>query len=143
LCQKYREKSRRRTPTRRRNRPRSNSHTHHVHYAEEPDGLLMLDPQLVCYSWITGIVDVAQVVFVRKRLAEIQYFQATITDAQREEFGQLVEETVRRIEAAEFLPHSGARFPQNHVHDLPLRRSVLGATGTRRRLPHTTSGRRP
>jgi hypothetical protein len=45
----------------------------------------MLDPQLVCYSWITGIVDVAQVVFVRKRLVEIQYFQATITDAQREE----------------------------------------------------------
>jgi hypothetical protein len=36
--------------------------------------------QLVCYSWITGIHDVAQVVFVRKRLAEIQYLQTTITD---------------------------------------------------------------
>jgi hypothetical protein len=34
-------------------------------YPEEPKGLLMLDPQLVCYSWITGISDVAQVVFVR------------------------------------------------------------------------------
>src|SRR6266481_5727683 len=59
-------------------------------YPEEPQGLLMLDPQLVCYSWITGISDVAQVVFVRKRLVEIQYFHTTITDEQREEFGQLM-----------------------------------------------------
>src|SRR5437870_11125005 len=44
-------------------------------YAEEPDGLLALDPQLVCYSWMTGIsevAEVAQVVFVRKRLVEVQ-----------------------------------------------------------------------
>jgi hypothetical protein len=41
-------------------------------YPEEPDGLLALDPQLVCYSWITGIAEVAQVVFVRKRLVEVQ-----------------------------------------------------------------------
>jgi hypothetical protein len=64
----------------------------------------MLDPQLVCYSWITGISEVAQVVFVRKRLVEIQYFRTTITDEQRQEFGQLGEDTVRRIEAAQFLP---------------------------------------
>jgi hypothetical protein len=73
----------------------------------------MLDPQLVCYSWMTGIADVSQVVFVRKRLVEIQYFRTTITDEQRNEFGQLVEDTVQRIEAAQFLPHSGVRFPQN------------------------------
>ena len=42
-------------------------------YPEEPTGLLALDPQMVCYSWITGISEVAQVVFVRKRLVEIQY----------------------------------------------------------------------
>jgi PD-(D/E)XK nuclease superfamily protein len=42
-------------------------------YPEEPEGLLALDPQLVCYSWITGISDVAQVVFVRKPLVEVQY----------------------------------------------------------------------
>ena len=82
-------------------------------YAEEPAGLVMLDPQLICYSWVTGISEVAQVVFVRKRLVEIQYFRTTITEEQRHEFGQLVEETVRRIEAAQFLPHSGIRFPQN------------------------------
>jgi len=27
-------------------------------YPEEPAGLLALDPQLVCYSWVTGIADV-------------------------------------------------------------------------------------
>ena len=48
-------------------------------YQKEPQGrLLMLDPQLVCYSWITGVSDVTQVVFVRKRLVEIQYFRTTI-----------------------------------------------------------------
>jgi hypothetical protein len=88
-------------------------------YPEEPDGLLMLDPQLVCYSWITGISNVAQVVFVRKRLVEIQYFRTTISDQQRAEFGQLVEDTVRQIEAAQFLPHSGVRFPQNPCTNCP------------------------
>ena len=82
-------------------------------YSEEPDGLLSLDPQLVCYSWITGISEVAQVVFVRKRLVEVQYLRTTITDEQRREFGQLVTDTIQRIEAAQFLPHSGIRFPQN------------------------------
>src|SRR5207244_731317 len=81
-------------------------------YPTEPDGLLALDPQLVCYSWITGISEVAQVVFVRKRLVEIQYLHTTITDEQRREFGQLVEATIRQIESGQFLPHSGIRFPQ-------------------------------
>ena len=82
-------------------------------YPEKPEGLLALDPQLVCYSWITGISEVAQIVFVRKRLVEIQYLHTTITDEQRREFSQLVDETVRQIESAHFLPHSGIRFPQN------------------------------
>ena len=50
-------------------------------HPEEPAGLLALDPQLVCYSWVTGIADVAQVVFVRKRLVEIQYFRTVISQA--------------------------------------------------------------
>jgi|ERR1700722_1067949 len=82
-------------------------------YPEEPAGLLGLDPQLVCYSWMTGIAEVAQIVFVRKRLVEIQYLRTTITDEQRHEFGHLVEDTITRIESAQFLPHSGIRFPQN------------------------------
>lgn len=82
-------------------------------YAEEPQGLLSLDPQLICYSWITGIADVAFVVFVRKHAPEIQYLKATISEEQRREFGRLVETTVGQIEAAQFSSHSGIRFPQN------------------------------
>ena len=82
-------------------------------YPEEPDGLLQLDPQLVCYSWITGIAEVAEVVFVRKRLVEVQYLRTTISDDQRREFAALVEDTIGQIESGRFLPHSGIRFPQN------------------------------
>jgi CRISPR/Cas system-associated exonuclease Cas4 (RecB family) len=95
-------------------------------YAEEPNGLLTLDPQLVCYSWMTGISEVAQVVFVRKRLAEVQYLRTTITEAQREEFGQLVDDTIRRIQSAQFLPHSGIRFPQNPCSTCPYVGFCLG-----------------
>src|SRR5256886_15610129 len=76
-------------------------------YPEEPDGLLALDPQLVCYSWITGISEVAQVVFVRKRLVAVQYLRTTITDEQRQESGYLVEDTIRRIQSGHFMPPSG------------------------------------
>jgi CRISPR/Cas system-associated exonuclease Cas4 (RecB family) len=95
-------------------------------YPEEPEGLLSLDPQLVCYSWMTGIAEVAQVVFVRKRLVEVQYLRTTITDEQREEFGRLVEDTIRRIESAQFLPHSGIRFPQNPCSSCPYVGLCLG-----------------
>ncbi len=44
-------------------------------YPEEPEGLLALDPQLICYSWISGISEVAVVAFVRKRFSEIQYLK--------------------------------------------------------------------
>jgi CRISPR/Cas system-associated exonuclease Cas4 (RecB family) len=95
-------------------------------YPEQPEGLLALDPQLVCYSWITGIPEVAQVVFVRKRLVEIQYFRTTITDQQRHEFEQLVATTVQQIESARFLPHSGIRFPQNPCSSCPYVGLCLG-----------------
>jgi hypothetical protein len=95
-------------------------------YPEKPDGLLSLDPQLVCYSWITGIPEVAQVVFVRKSLVEVQYLRTTITDEQRQEFGRLVESTILRIESADFPPHSGIRFPQNPCSSCPYVGLCLG-----------------
>jgi hypothetical protein len=95
-------------------------------YREDPDGLLALDPQLVCYSWITGVSEVAQVVFVRKRLVEIQYLHTTISDAQRREFSDLVYDTIRQIESAQFLPHSGIRFPQNPCSTCPYIGLCLG-----------------
>ena len=82
-------------------------------YSESPEGLLSLDPQLVCYSWISGIPEVALVVFVRKHAPEVQYLRGTISDKQRQDFGRLVETTISQIEAGHFTPHSGIRFPQN------------------------------
>jgi CRISPR/Cas system-associated exonuclease Cas4 (RecB family) len=89
-------------------------------YPEEPAGLTALDPQLVCYSWMTGIDEVAQVVFVRKRTVEVQYLRATITDEQRRDFENLVDDAVRRIESGLFLPQSGIRFPQNPCTTCPF-----------------------
>jgi PD-(D/E)XK nuclease superfamily len=88
-------------------------------YPEEPEGLLALDPQLICYSWITGIPEVALVVFVRKTRPEIQYLRATISEEQRKEYDRLVETTVAQIEAAQFNSHSGIRFPQNGCVSCP------------------------
>jgi hypothetical protein len=87
--------------------------TSSARYPEEPAGITALDPQLICYSWMTGIEAVAQVVFVRKRTVEVQYLRAKITDEQRNDFEALVEDVVGRIESGLFLPHSGIRFPQN------------------------------
>jgi len=108
-------------------------------YPEEPEGLLSLDPQLVCYSWMTGITEVAQVVFVRKGLVEVQYLRTAITKEQREEFGELVENTIRRIESAEFLPHSGIRFPQNPCSRCPYVGLCLG----NQEIANATLVRRP
>lgn len=88
-------------------------------YPEDPKGLLSLDPQLICYSWLTGISDVALVVFVRKHVPEIQYLQASISEEQRQEFSRMVETTVDQIEAAHFVSHSGIRFPQNGCVSCP------------------------
>jgi len=82
-------------------------------YPEEPAGLFSLDQQLIAYSWITGIAEVAIVVFVRKKNPEIQYLRTTITEQQRQEYAALVGETIRQIESGLFLPHTGVRFPQN------------------------------
>ena len=108
-------------------------------YSEEPEGLLALDPQLVCYSWITGISEVAMVVFVRRRLVEVQYLRTTISDEQRREFGQLVEDTIQRIESAQFLPHSGIRFPQNPCSSCPYVGICLG----QQQLVNATLVRKP
>jgi hypothetical protein len=75
---------------------------------------------------MTGISQVAQVVFVRKRLVEVQYLRTVITDEQRAEFGQIVEDTIGRVEAAQFLPHSGIRFPQNPCRSCPYLGLCLG-----------------
>ena len=108
-------------------------------YTETPEGLLSLDPQLICYSWITGIADVALVVFVRKHLPEIQYLKTTISEEQRLGFGRLVETTIAQLESGHFDPHSGIRFPQNGCVSCPH----LGLCLNNQRLVETNLVRRP
>ncbi len=95
-------------------------------YSEAPEGLLSLDPQLICYSWISGIPNVALVVFVRKQLPEIQYLKAAISEEQRKEFGRLVETTVHQLESGHFSSHSGIRVPQNGCVSCPHLGLCLG-----------------
>ncbi len=95
-------------------------------YPEEPEGLLALDPQLTCYSWMTGIEDVAVVAFVRRRIPEVQYLRTHISEELRQEFGQLVGETMARIETGHFLPRTGIRFPQNGCLACPYLGLCLG-----------------
>ena len=108
-------------------------------YPEEPEGVLSLDLQLICYSWLSGIPDVALVAFVRKRMPEIQYLKTTISHEQREQFGGLVASTIRQVEACEFLPHSGIRFPMNRCTSCPHVGLCLG----NQRLVESTLVRQP
>ncbi|MGD0955202.1 MAG: PD-(D/E)XK nuclease family protein [Candidatus Acidiferrales bacterium] len=108
-------------------------------YSEEPEGLLSLDPQLTCYSWVSGIPDVALVVFVRKQAPEIQYRKATISEEQRSDFGRLVETTIHQLESGQFSPHSGIRFPQNGCVNCPH----LGLCLDNQQLIDTNLIRRP
>jgi hypothetical protein len=82
-------------------------------YPKQPLGILRLDPQLICYSWMTGVRDVALVVFVRKSVPEIQYLSTSISDEQCQLYAQVVDRAISQIEAGEFPPHSGIRFPQD------------------------------
>jgi hypothetical protein len=95
-------------------------------YPAEPEGVISLDPQLTCYSWLTGIEQVGFVVFVRKRIPEIQYLRAKISSVQRSEFGRMVEEVVRRINMAHFPQHGGIHFPQNHCLKCPFAGFCIG-----------------
>jgi len=108
-------------------------------YSDGPEGLLSLDPQLICYSWISGIPDVALVVFVRKQIPEIQYLRATISEEQRKEFGRLAETTIHQLESGHFSRHSGIRFPNNGCVSCPH----LGLCLDNQRLIETDLIRRP
>src|SRR5207237_917045 len=72
-------------------------------YPEEPDGLLALDPQLACYSWISGISEVAQVVFVRKRLVEVQHVLTKIDEILSWEKRKEIEKDTRFVELGRYL----------------------------------------
>ena len=105
-------------------------------YSEEPAGLLSLDPQMICYSWISGIPDVAVVVFVRKSVPEIQYLKASITDEQRREYGRLVEATVGQIQSGQFPLAQRHPFPAKRMCELLSSGTLPRSSRTGRREPN-------
>jgi hypothetical protein len=108
-------------------------------YSDEPQGLLALDPQLICYSWMTGIPEVAQIVFVRKRLVEIQYFRATITDEQRAPgHGHRAPDRSGSVSRPQWHP-----FSTEPVHQLPLPGFLPGAATPCREHLNPTARTRP
>jgi hypothetical protein len=86
-------------------------------HPEKPEGLLALDPQLVCYSWMTGIPKVAQVVFVRKRLIEVQYLRTSITERTAPGIWSARERYVNRHQVIGFPPR---------LREAPLQKFVEG-----------------
>lgn len=78
---------------------------------------------------MTGIADVAQVVFVRKRLVEIQYLRTTITEEQRQELGRLVEDTIRRIDSAGILASQWNPPPAKCLEHMPVLGTLSRAAG--------------
>ena len=68
----------------------------------------------------------AQIVFVRKRMVEIQYLRTTITEARRQEFGALVEETIRQHPIRSILRAQRHSFSAEPVQHLFLRGFCLG-----------------
>ncbi|HZM09842.1 MAG TPA: hypothetical protein VFC15_06485, partial [Candidatus Limnocylindrales bacterium] len=78
-------------------------------------------------SWMTGINEVAQVVFVRKRMVEVQYLRATITDQQRQEFAipgrrHRPQYRIGTVPAAQRHP-----LPPEPLYDLPFYWAMSGA----------------
>jgi hypothetical protein len=83
-----------------------------------PTGCSPTDPQLVCYSWITGIADVAQVAFVRKRPGRDPVSQDRQSrDNAVGSSDKLVEGTpIRQIVSRDyFLPTAASAFPRIHA----------------------------
>ena len=95
-------------------------------YPDHPERLTSLALQVVSYSWITGIPDVAIVALVRRCVPEIQYVLASFIEEQHQEFSQLVEATARQIETAQFGSRNGIRFPQNGCVSCALLGLCLG-----------------
>ena len=108
-------------------------------YPDQPEGLTSLDLQLVCYSWITGISDVAIVAFVRKRVPEIQYLLASITEEQRQEFGQAGRSDGSSNRNCPVPSPPRNPFPAERVRQLCPPRPVPGERATGRDQTHSST----
>jgi hypothetical protein len=94
---------------------------------DQPPGIVGLDPQLVCYAWLSGIPRACLVTFVRKRQPEIQIIRVEIPVARCRAWEVLVGEVATSIEAGIFPAHTGIRFPQNPCTTCPHLGLCLGS----------------
>lgn len=78
------------------------------------DAIRKLDGTLCMFEWmITGASEVAQVVFVRKRMVEVQYLPTSISEAQRQKFPVLLEDTIQQIDSGQIsTPFWSSAFPR-------------------------------
>ena len=93
------------------------------------DAILTQDPgsRVACETLVTtGLAIVAGEITTNAQFDVQEVVRTTITDAQREECGELVQSTIHRIESSDFLPHSGIRFPQNPCSSCPYVGLCLG-----------------
>ena len=107
-------------------------------YPEEPEGLLSLDPQLICYSWISGIREVAVVVFVRKHQPEIQYLRATISEEQRREYARLVESTTATDRGGPVSSAQRYSLPSERLCELSASRALSRSAAINRSESHSS-----
>jgi len=91
-------------------------------YSTEPEGLLSLDPQLICYSWISGISVLGSTGRLRQEACSRDSILKSYDlgrSSSVKSSGGLVETTIGQIEGAQFVSHTGIRFPQNGWPELP------------------------
>jgi hypothetical protein len=91
-------------------------------------------PQLICYSWMTGIDTVAQVVFVRKRAVEVQYLLPSSPKNK--------ETNSRRLWKTRFAAsrqgcscRTAESVPPKRLHYLPICRALPGPAKTSLQSP--------
>jgi hypothetical protein len=85
-----------------------------IRYPVNLPAVTALDPQLLCYSWVTGIEHVAQVVFARTHPVEVQYLPAVINSDTRQSVSAWVERAVRQLELG--MPPAHCDMHVAHLH---------------------------
>jgi len=108
-------------------------------YPGPTERLASLDLQVVSYTWITGISDVAIVAFVGKRVPEIQYLLASITEEQRQEFGEFGRGNGSSNRNYPICFSQRNPFPAKRLGQLSASRPVPRERVTRRNQTHSST----
>jgi hypothetical protein len=103
-------------------------------YPDEPAGLLALDPQLICYSWMTGMAEVALVVFVQKHQPEIQYLRVPSRRNNERNLIASSEPRLRKSKQPSSMPTAAFVFRRTVALAVPIWASVLAIGNSSKRI---------